>query len=75
MDSVEISDRPYRLPSRVSGKICRVRGKNTYALRRGALLLRVDYTPTWLHRLGARLIGARFERLRRPGGRNDVLVV
>jgi hypothetical protein len=39
------------------------------------LVLRVDYTPTWLHRLGARLIGARFERLRRSGHDNDVLVV
>jgi hypothetical protein len=39
-----------------------MRGKKTYVLRRGALLVRVDYRPTWLHRLGARLIGARFER-------------
>jgi hypothetical protein len=38
------------------------RGKTTYVLRRGALLVRVDYRPTLLHRLGARLIGARFER-------------
>jgi hypothetical protein len=40
-----------------------MRGKKSYVLRRGAVLLRVDYRPTWLQRLGARLIGARFERL------------
>jgi hypothetical protein len=53
-----------------------MRGSKTYVLRRGALLLRVDYTPTWLHRLGARLIGARFERLARSRPRtHDVYVV
>ena len=39
-----------------------MRGKSFYVLRRGALLLRVRHRPTLLERLGARLIGARFER-------------
>lgn len=51
-----------------------MRGKKTYVLRRGALLVRVDYRPTWLHRLGARLIGARFERYS-GAGRDEVYVV
>jgi hypothetical protein len=46
-----------------------MRGNTTYVLRRGALLVRVDYRPTWLHRLGARMIGARFERY--AGARRD----
>jgi hypothetical protein len=50
------------------------RGNTTYVLRRGALLVRVDYRPTWLHRLGARLIGARFERYAGTG-RDEVYVV
>jgi hypothetical protein len=47
--------------------------KKSYVLRRGSLLLRVDYRPTWLHRLGARLIGARFERF--SGRRGDEVYV
>jgi hypothetical protein len=41
--------------------------RRKYLLRRGAMLLRVDYEPTFWDRLGARLIGASFERRRSPG--------
>ena len=50
-----------------------MRGKKSYVLRRGSLLIRVDYRPTWLHRLGARLIGARYERY--SGARGDEVYV
>lgn len=48
--------------------------RNRYVLRRGSLLVRVDYRPTWLHRVGARLMGARFERYAGTG-RDEVYVV